>query len=224
MKELGLDMGFLISSNQKKSKNCKSDLNQDLFVLEQMNYKKEGFFVEFGACNGVDFSNTYLLETEYEWKGILAEPSKIWHTDLLKNRKCSIDKRCVWSRSGETIVFNQTDEPMISTIEQFSYSDFHAEARKTGNRYSVETISLMDLLTTYDAPRVIDYLSIDTEGSEYEILKAFDFGEYEIRAITCEHNFSSEREKIFNLLSSNGYIRKMQCVSGTDDWYILNRK
>ena len=77
------------------------------------------------------------------------------------------------------------------------------------------------MLETYQAPKTIDYLSIDTEGSEYEILKAFDFDKYKFRVITCEHNFTSMREKIYDLLISKGYQRKLTSISRVDDWYIF---
>jgi hypothetical protein len=76
------------------------------------------------------------------------------------------------------------------------------------------------LLRKYKSPKYIDYLSIDTEGSEYEILNAFDFNEYKFGIITVEHNYTPEREKIFTLLSSKGYKRMYQDISLFDDWYI----
>jgi hypothetical protein len=54
----------------------KSQLKQDLFVLAELDFKSNGFFVEFGATNGIDLSNTHLLENEFGWGGILAEPAK----------------------------------------------------------------------------------------------------------------------------------------------------
>ena len=68
----------------------KSQLGQDLFVLLETNFKKNGFFVEFGATNGVDLSNTYILEKQFNWQGILAEPAKVWNAELQRNRNCSI--------------------------------------------------------------------------------------------------------------------------------------
>lgn len=74
----------------------KSQLRQDLFVLSELEFKRNGYFVEFGATNGIELSNTYILEEEFEWNGILAEPAKCWHEDLKINRKCHIDTDCVW--------------------------------------------------------------------------------------------------------------------------------
>ena len=91
--------------------------------------------------------------------------------------------------------------------------------RKNGKIYNVKSISLEDLLKKYNAPINIDYLSIDTEGSEYEILKNFDFQKYRFNIITCEHNYGANRKKIFTLLSKNGYERKFKNLSKFDDWY-----
>ena len=199
----------------------KSQIFQDIFVLNELNFKKNGFFVEFGATNGIDFSNSYLLEKYFKWNGILAEPSKKWHKDLSRNRSVDIDYQCVWKETGEMLLFNETEIGEISTIDYFTNSDQFSEARRNGKRYEVNTISLVDLLDKYKAPKIIDYLSIDTEGSEWEILQVFDFDKYKFRVITCEHNYSSKRKLIHNLLSSHGYKRKYKKLSKFDDWYIL---
>ncbi len=69
---------------------------------------------------------------------------------------------------------------------------------------------------------MIDYLSIDTEGSDFEILKNFDFNSFKFRVITCEHNLNKNREKIYKLLTENGYKRKFTEISKFEDWYVLN--
>ncbi len=84
----------------------------------------------------------------------------------------------------------------------------------------MDTISLNDLLEKFDAPKNIDYLSIDTEGSEYAILESFDFERRRFSVITCEHNFTPEREKIYELLTRKGYERKYESLSQFDDWYV----
>ena len=199
----------------------KSQILQDLFVLNELDFKSHGFFVEFGATNGINFSNSYLLEKYFGWKGILVEPAKKWHKELRKHRSVNIDYHCVWRDSGRTLLFNETEIGEISTLDRFSKSDQFSKDRRTGKKYHVNTISLLDLLNKYKAPKIIDYLSIDTEGSEWEILKAFDFQSYKFRVITCEHNFSAKRRLILNLLSSHGYKRKFSRYSKFDDWYVL---
>ncbi len=198
-----------------------AQLSQDLFVLSQIGMKTEGFFVEFGATNGVTFSNTYLLESEFQWKGILAEPARYWHAALRSNRRCNIETDCVWHKSNDALVFNEVSSMKeLSTVETLNAADFHAKTRKNGKSYTVNTISLADLLEKHDAPRVVDYLSIDTEGSEHDILAGFNFEKYQFRVITCEHNFTPQREMIFELLSKHGYQRRFEQCSQFDDWYV----
>ena len=198
----------------------KSQLRQDLFVLAHVAFKRDGYFVEVGASNGIDLSNTYLMEKEFGWRGILAEPAACWQNDLKKNRGSDIESSCVWKESGLTLAFNEVEFAELSTINSFSESDSHGDFRKKGKTYDVSTISLRDLLLKYNAPKQIDYLSIDTEGSEYDILSAFDFSEYSFEVITCEHNYTPAREKLCALLTENGYQRVFEELSDFDDWYV----
>lgn len=201
----------------------KSQLHQDTFALIVNGFKRNGFFVEFGATNGFELSNTHLLEHEYGWTGILAEPATMWHSHLHKNRSCFIEEDCVWSATGETLSFDMVDSGELSTISSFSKTDGHGKSRQNKTTYEVATISLADLLEKYSAPKVIDYISIDTEGSEYEILKNFDFDTYQFNLITVEHNYTPTRDKLLKLLTKNGYRRVFEHLSKWDDWYVFDR-
>lgn len=198
----------------------KSQNLQDLFVLSHLAFKRNGYFVDFGASNGIDLSNSYLMEKDFGWNGILCEPAKLWHKDLKKNRNCQLELNCVWRDSVSLLDFNEAYIPEFSSISDFSDTSLNKKARKNYKHYKVKTISLFDLLEKYNAPCDIDYLSIDTEGSEYEILKNFNFSKYTFKLITCEHNFSLNREKIYTLLKENGYIRVFKDYSLFDDWYV----
>ena len=207
----------LMNANDTQSQNY-----QDVFVLYQTKYKRDGYFVEFGATDGKIISNSLLLEKKYGWKGILAEPNSVWHNDLFKNRTCNISKKCVYSETGKEIEFIASDTPDISGIKEFASKDEHTENRNRGKTILVPTITLTDLLDEYSAPENIDYLSIDTEGSEFHILKAF-FDEpkkYDIHNITVEHNqINEDRTNIFNLLAANGFRRRFTAFSRCDDFY-----
>lgn len=179
------------------------------------------YFVEFGATNGVDLSNTLLFEREFLAKGIVAEPAKIYHKDLFSNRACNISTRCVWSLSDLLIEFFEDSNPDLSGLNTERHFHSHKNLSRT---YDIKTISLLDLLKNYSAPKEIDLLSIDTEGSEFEILNAFSFSEYSFKVIICEHNFSKNRKRIKKLLENNGYVRKFSWISLVDDYYFLPPK
>lgn len=203
-------------------KSHSSELHQDVFVLSTLNFKREGFFVEFGATNGIDGSNTFLLEKNFGWRGILAEPAKGWHNELLNNRPLAkIEFSCVWKDSNSILAFKWIpDAPGFSTVTRFADSDLHGRSRKHAREYKVKTISLNDLLEKFNAPKIIDYLSIDTEGSEYEILGNFDFTKHIINIIHCEHNYNDKREAINSLLESKGFKRVFTDLSLYDDWFV----
>lgn len=195
-----------------------SQLGQDLWVLEKSEYKKNGFFVEFGATDGVLLSNTYLLEKEFSWRGICAEPNPKYYKELEKNRCCIVSDSCIADVSGKTIDFVLADEfGGISGIADKGMHKAKVEAfRENGDVISMKTISLNDFLIHHNSPKTIDYLSIDTEGSEYQILKEFPFSEWDIKLITVEHNFEPQREKINALLKLHGF----KCINSQwDDWY-----
>ncbi len=194
-----------------------SQNNQDQLVLSLLG-ESPGFFVEFGADDGIALSNTYTLEKKFNWNGILCEASKVSQEKLVNNRDCYIDFNCVTDKSGEVVTFIETGMG-LSSMEKYAYDDMWADKRKEGYSYEVPTISLLDLLNKYDAPDIIDYLSIDTEGSELDILTAYDFSRI-FKVITVEHNYTDNREKIHDLLASKGYVRIMENLSKWDDWYV----
>lgn len=198
----------------------KSQLGQDLFALHSSGMKHGGFFVEFGAGDGVRLSNTVMLERAFGWRGILAEPLAEYHTSIRAERAASLEPSCVWSESGRTL--DLVVGGYLSTVEEFRSRDLHSEARAGRLTRSPPSISLVDLLRRGGAPPIIDFLSIDTEGSEYEILRAFPFDEeFSILAIACEHNGSADRDRIRRLLEGKGYRRVAAAASRHDDWFVL---
>lgn len=196
-----------------------SQLGQDLWVLERTAYKRNGYFVDFGATDGILLSNTYLLETEFAWTGICAEPNPRYFERLERNRSCVTVPACIGPKSGEILEFVLADE--YGGFTKDMRADMHADKRAAyyadpSNRIRMKTISLHDLLVSVGAPKVIDYISVDTEGSELAILSTFPFEEWDVRMWTVEHNYTPARDQIRRLLTSHGYA----CVAAEwDDWY-----
>ena len=214
---------------KKEYRNSHSQFLQDLFVLSYLNFKKKGYFLEIGAGDGAYLSNTILLEKKFKWNGVVAEPCKKFFKKLKSSRKAKIETDLLYSVSNKKLLFREVlntenSSSLFSTIDSFSSNDFHSQERKISKNYKLNTISLNDLLIKHNSPKIIDYLSIDTEGSEFEILKTVNFKKYKFRVITSEHNYSNNREKINKLLILNGYKRVLEEISNVDDWYVYNKK
>ncbi|WP_404710970.1 FkbM family methyltransferase [Sphingomonas sp. MMS24-J13] len=202
-----------------------AQLFQDLWVIWETGHLEGGCFVEFGACDGVFLSNSLLLERAFAWRGVVAEPNPVYHEALAANRHCVVDTRCVWSRSGATAKFRAVKEPEYSAMADVDPDDHHERAgrRDRFELVEVETVSLVDLLVEAKLPKRIDYLSLDTEGSEYEILETFDFDAFDVRLITVEHNYTKRRGDIEALLVRKGFRRRFPGMTRWDDWYVSER-
>ena len=211
----------------KTFKVSKSQLYQDVFASFIVDGKFEKTFLEFGATNGIDLSNSYSLETFKGWTGVLSEPSPQWHHDLIKNRnKAKIITKCIWSQSEKKLDFFVSDVGALSTIKDFVDSDKSsmpgntAQRKKGGKTVSVETISLNDVIKEYFNDEVPSYISVDTEGSEYEILKSFDLNVYRPKLLTIEHNFTDQQKHIDSLMKNNNYERIFEKLTLFDAWYV----
>jgi FkbM family methyltransferase len=211
----GADTLKLLEFGLPLVKQSKAQLFQDLWALYELDSKRGGFFVEFGAASGVELSNTWMLEKHYGWTGILAEPNPDFHASIRANRACTLSIECVYSTSGQIVPFRR------HAVGEFSGVCLDADAVSRGfDMVEVPTITLNDLLDKHGAPKVIDYMSIDTEGSELEILQAFDFDRWDVRLISVEHNYGPNREPLLRLLKAAGYKRTFAELSQFDDWYV----
>jgi FkbM family methyltransferase len=194
-----------------------SQIGQDLFVLEFFKNLADGYFVEIGASDGITLSNTYLLEKNYNWKGVCIEPGVDEFVNLQKNRKCHCVSKAVYSKSGLKMDFVKKANGLLSGLKE--HYDFETwKSAPTEKVYTVETETLTDILDRLGAPKYIQYMSLDTEGAEVEILKGIDFSKYTFGLLNVEHNYNSvQRNQQKEILEANGYRLLKQ--NQFDDYY-----
>lgn len=174
---------------------------QDIFAVLASGGKRNGYFVEFGACDGLLVSNTVMLERRFGWRGVLAEPDRYWKDRLPMNRTAVIDTRCVSSVTGQQLEFYQSDRPGNSSPDHD-----HAYLGSVLASYSVETVTLSDLLKHHKAPTFIDFLSVDTEGHEKDVFANFDFDRYKFGFICVEeHEGVAPIDSVQPILERGGY-------------------
>ena len=207
--------------------NIQSQLFQDVCASFIIGDKFEKTFLEFGATDGFELSNTHMLEKKLSWKGALSEPSPQWHKSLKENRKNSkIITKCIWKNSGEKLDFFMSEIGTYSTLNDFIDNDIKSMPannklrKKNGKLITIETISLNDVMKEYFNNICPSYISIDTEGSKYEILKSFNLEIYRPKLFTIEHNFTKNESKIDDFLISKNYVRIFRKLTAFDAWYI----
>lgn len=188
-----------------------SQIGQDKWVHSVLGDKKEGFFIELGACDGVELSNTLFFERELNWNGICIEPNDDYFLKLTQNRKCHTVNALAYSEAGHEVDFSLCQA--ASGVLDENVGPFTTKNRVVKKT----TTTLSKILDDCNAPSVIDYLSLDVEGQEYNILKTFPFDKYKFRCITVEHNEPhvgpTQQMLIREILEKNGY----KFVKGNDD-------
>jgi FkbM family methyltransferase len=202
-----------------------SAFGQDRWVLDVLGEQRGGFFIDSGASDGVRGSNTLVLERDYGWTGICVEPNPRFFARLTAARRCHCINACLYDRDGDVefvdaeVLGGIIDDYPPSLVKQ-AQASYGIEVDTAGRPRTVvcPARSILGVLEECDAPRVIDYWSLDTEGSELSILRAFPFDRYDVRTITVEHNWLPAREQIHAFLTALGYLRVRELA--VDDCYV----
>lgn len=209
---------------RSKMKTYYSQDGQDYYITNKIfNRKRDGIFVEIGANDGISFSNTYYMERELGWKGICIEPHPGSFQRLTKNRNCILVNGAISSRT-DTAAFLRIDgyaemlSGLVETYEKDHLERVEHDLKIEGGKkeeIQVPCYKLDDILYS-NKILAIDYLSIDTEGGEYEILSSVDFGRVEVKVISVE--VRGDSVEYDELLMNQGY-RKVR-VLGADHIYL----
>ena len=191
-------------------------------IWELCGKKTDGFYVDIGAFDGVDGSNTLYFE-KIGWKGICVEPHPVFFKQLVENRKCQLESCAIWKADEEVDFLAITGySSMLSGIPD-TYDPRHrsrisGEIRSFGGEEQLIKVPGKKFSTICKETH-IDFLSIDTEGSELKILQEIDFSVYNFTVICVENNFLDPayeaffKERSYKLHSTFG---------GCDQIYVKN--
>ena len=202
-----------------------SQHGQDLFIAEKVANRAHGFFVDIGANDGITFSNSYYFEKVLGWKGLAIEPHPTVYSRLAANRICQTVEACVAAESG-WVQFLQIDgadmlSGMVDKLSKDQVDRIERSLQKQGGCsqfIKVPAYSLNDLLAQQNI-RHVDYLSIDTEGGELDIVKAIDLDRFQIDWIGIENNNHDLSYR--KVLSDLGY--NLEAIIGCDEMYSLRQ-
>ena len=202
-----------------------SQTGEDLILRRIFKQKHEGFFVDVGAHHPTRFSNTYYFYRK-GWHGlnIDAMPGSMKPFNILRPKDINVEAPV--SGSGEALTYYLFNEPALNT-----FSKEEAEKKNGLNNFlitgtqTISTYKLADLLEKHlPAGQFIDFMTVDVEGLDYEVLASNDWARFRPKVVLAE-SYVTELEKlsenpIYKLLTGQGY----RCIAKTLNtvFYVLN--
>jgi FkbM family methyltransferase len=193
---------------------------QDYFALWVRNKSSakasDAIFVEVGANDPKVGSNTYSLEI-IGWNGLLIEPNPILATRLEKIRTATVKQVACSQIEGTLSIYVPDGASGLAHVVNDSETKMFGQ----GETIVVRAVRLTDLLEQIGFPPTIDYLSIDVEGHEIDVLNGLDLSRFQFQAVTIEHNYNGEAIAYFDsYFGASGYQRVFSRLSAFDAWYV----
>jgi len=200
-----------------------SQVGQDKFLNEVIFYnKRTGFFIDIGAHDGISYSNTLFFERFKDWDGFCFEPNLNVFNKLVKNRRSKNYNVCI-GNTNRKVSFTRIEgySEMLSGVTE-SYHEKHLDRInnsiliKGGRKEEIE-IDMVRLDSFKElVSRQIDFISIDTEGNEFDIIESINFDEFKINTIVVENNYKDSR--IAGFLEPLGF-KLFHCL-GPDEVFV----
>lgn len=186
-----------------------SQYGEDFTLWDLFSDQADGFYIEVGAYDGLEFSVTYAFES-IGWKGLLVEALPDRHARCVVNRPNSRVVHAALSRDGSTgtASFESVEGEGIAGMFSFLNSDReHIErvraAKLQRRTVTVPLTSMNALLADHRGP--IDFAVIDVEGGEIQLLQGFDLARYRPRVLVIEDNWAEKNSTLSAYMSGFPY-------------------
>lgn len=171
-----------------------SQARQDEVVTTLLKGKRDGYFIDLAANDATVLSNTYSLEKKFGWTGLCVEPNPMYWANLTY-RDCQVVAAIAGDKRMEEVFF-RFDAGDHGGIIGFDNGQ-HLK-RVSQPKY---TVTLTEILTRFNAPKKIDYMSLDVEGAEEFIMQHFPLTDYTISLMTVER----PKDTLRALFEKNGF-------------------
>ncbi len=187
-----------------------SQAGQDLWVIRDVfGYMQRGYFIDIGAADGVELSNSFALEKYHGWTGLCIEPGPAAFGKLRANRKCRCLNICIDA---------QRQEVEFTAEKGFFGGIIAADTNNAGTENKsnrITTHTFMDVIRDHRVPETIHYLSLDVEGAEHRVMATFPFDSHRFLSATIERPGKDLRA----VLASNGYVLVAE-IPNLDAFYL----
>jgi FkbM family methyltransferase len=180
------------------------------FATHFFNGKENGFFLDVGANDGITCNNSLSFELNYNWDGICIEPHPVAFSKLIKERKCKCLNFALSDKSGEFdfLRIEGSAEMLSGLVDKFDsrhLERINSEVKNYNDKTSINKIECKTItqILNESNKNIIDYLSIDTEGSEIQIINGIDLEKIDITLISMEVNY--ELNPVIEFMKTKNY-------------------
>ena len=187
-------------------KNSYSQKGEDLIIDKYLGWKKRGFYVDIGAGDGCRFSNTKRFYRK-GWGGINIEPDPTSYEKLTKNRKKDINLNLGIGRKNGKFIFYRFTPSTLSTFSIEKAEEYKKQGYKLIDKREIEVRKLDDVLSEYCKDKIIDFMSIDTEGIDIEVLESNNWDKWRPKLIVIETEKNESCKKVYQFLIEKGYSK-----------------
>ena len=222
-----------VFSSERLRQGYQSQMGQDMFLNRWFfKNRGPGFFVDVGAFDGILGSNTFYFEKHLQWKGIAFEPNPSAFEVLRATRSCRLIQGCAYHQDGQvpflalsqreqrkgtksrpprsqlSMVFDSTHGgAMLSGIpehmDQLQWVEWIRKPMKLNQTLATVPCHRIDTVLNDSGVKIVDYLSIDVEGAELEVLRGIDFDRVQVNVIGVEHTHTFS--EVYDLLTTSGF-------------------
>jgi FkbM family methyltransferase len=190
---------------------CYSQEGEDIVLKRVFGAKENGFYVDVGAHHPKRFSNTYIFYKQ-GWQGINIEPNPEMFELFKKHRSRDINLNCGIGQNSTSLNYYMFDEPALNTFEsEVLKSRLTETSYKHNKTLIVEVKTLAQVLSQYVSfGKIIDFLTVDVEGFDLEVLKSNDWFSFRPKWVLVEQLNLTDIEsldfEIHRYMNSVGYV------------------
>lgn len=184
-----------------------SQFHQDYYLYSRhfKNLNRPGIYVDIATNDPIGISNTYFFDRCLKWRGLCVEGNHIYFEPIYRQRSCALVPTCVGSRDGQMVTFG-----LHGGAGGVLGDTYKSMKRLQKLNQTIDTVlercTTMKLALQREGITEIDYLSLDVEGHELEVLKGFGLDSVVVKVMTIEVT-GSDLAQITALLTEKGYKR-----------------
>lgn len=187
-----------------------SQEGEDLILNRLFENVKEGFYVDIGAHHPFRFSNTYLFYKK-GWKGLNIDAMPGSMNLFFSKRNRDINLEVAISKSPQTLTYYSFEEPAINGFDSVLSESRIKAGEKLIKTIAIQSQRLDKILDQYLPDKMpIDFMSIDVEGLDLEILESNNWDKYKPKAIVIEclgaDFLGIQKTIVYEYLIAKGYF------------------